>query len=702
MEALDYILSKTEIRDISIINTLKLLDTDCTIPFISRYRKEMTGNLDEVQIEEIVRHKKEFAELEKRKSSVLKSIDIQGKLDSQLQLKIENTTTLIDLEDLYLPYKKSRKTKADKARELGLEGLAKIILSQNSKDLESSASKFLKGSDFETTLEGARHIIAEWINERRDIRNYLRNQYQRNAMIGSKAIKSKLTEEKSQKFRDYFDWSESLYLCPSHRLMALLRAEKEGVVRIKIDIDHERAVSHIASKIIRSNDDCALQVSLAIEDAYKRLLSPAISNEILANYKKKADEKAAAVFAKNLEQLLLQAPLGTKNILALDPGFRTGCKFVCLDKNGNVQHNDTIYLHKEKEAIGKIRSTANAYKIEAIAIGNGTASRETETLVKKIQLPKSIQVFSVNEAGASIYSASKIARQEFPNYDVTVRGAISIGRRLADPLAELVKIDPKSIGIGQYQHDIDQTLLKNELQTVVERCVNKVGVNINTASHSLLQYVSGIGSKLAENIVEYRAENGEFKARTELKKVPRLGNKAYEQSIAFLRIKNPTNPLDDSAVHPESYAVVKNIAKSTKKNLSELIGNKELLAGISLEDFTTDTIGIPTLKDIVKELEKPGLDPRKKVSTFEFNPNIKTIHDLKQGQILPGIVNNITNFGCFVALGIRESGLVHISKLSKGYVSNVNDIVHLNQQVSVRIEEVDLDRKRIQLSMNFE
>jgi uncharacterized protein len=702
MEALDYILSKTEIRDISIINTLKLLEADCTIPFISRYRKEMTGNLDEVQIEEIARHKREFAELEKRKSSILKSIDTQGKLNSQLQLKIENTTSLIDLEDLYLPYKKSRKTKADKARELGLEGLAKIIMSQKTPHLDDCIRKFTKEVDSERAFEGARHILAEWINERRDIRNYLRNQYKRHGMIRSKAIKSKLDAEKSQKFRDYFDWSESLDRCPSHRLMALLRAEKEGVVRVKIEIDDDQAISHISSVIIRSKSESAVQLYNAIQDAYKRLLSPAISNEVLANYKKKADEKAIAVFAKNLEQLLLQAPLGEKNILALDPGFRTGCKLVCLDKNGNLQHNDTIYLHKEKEAIEKIRSLSNAYKIEAIAIGNGTASRETEALVKKTHLPKSVQIFSVNEAGASIYSASKIARQEFPKYDVTVRGAISIGRRLADPLAELVKIDPKSIGIGQYQHDIEQTLLKNELQTVVERCVNKVGVNINTASHSLLQYVSGIGAKLAENIVQYRIENGAFTERTEIKKVPRLGAKAYEQAVAFLRIKNAKNPLDDSAVHPESYAVANLMAKSTQKNLTELIGNKELIATISLENFTTDTIGMPSLKDIVKELEKPGLDPRKKVSTFAFNPNIKTIRDLKQGQILPGIVNNITNFGCFVSLGIKESGLVHISKLSKGYVGNVNDIVHLNQPVKVRVEEVDLDRKRIQLSLNFE
>jgi uncharacterized protein len=704
MQVLDYIVSKTDIRDISIINTLKLIDTDCTIPFISRYRKEMTGNLDEVQIGDIVSLKKTFEDLEKRKTSILKSIEEQGKLDSLLKSKIQKSVSLTDLEDIYLPFKKSRKTKADSAREAGLESLAKIIMSQNSNNLEYTAQKFVKGNieSLELALVGANHIIAEWINERIDIRNYLRNEFQRRATITSKVVKTKIDDEKAQKFRDYFDWSESLYRCPSHRLMALLRAEKEGFVKIKIEIDKEQALSKIESKIIRSHNECAEQIKVAIQDAYKRLLAPAISNEILATFKDKADEKAIDVFAKNLEQLLLQAPLGEKNILALDPGFRTGCKLVCLDKNGNLTHNDTVYLHKEKEAIGKISSAVNAYKINAIAIGNGTASRETEAMIKKVYLKKEIQVYIVNEAGASIYSASKIARDEFPNYDVTVRGSVSIGRRLADPLAELVKIDAKSIGVGQYQHDVDQNKLKGKLDTVVESCVNRVGVNINTASASLLSHVSGIGPKLAENITNYRKENGAFTMRTEVKKVPRLGAKAYEQAIAFLRIKEAKNPLDDSAVHPESYSVISKIAKSMKVEIATLIGNKELLASIELEKFTTDSIGIPTLKDIIKELEKPGLDPRKKVSTFEFNPNIKTINDLKTGQILPGMVNNITNFGCFVAIGIKESGLVHISKLSKGYVGNVSDVVHLNQQVKVRVEEVDTVRKRVQLSMNFE
>tara|TARA_B100000809_G_scaffold138551_1_gene136178 strand:+ start:53869 stop:55983 length:2115 start_codon:yes stop_codon:yes gene_type:complete len=704
MQALDYIKSNTDIRDISIINTLKLISEDCTIPFIARYRKEMTNNLDEVQIGAILTHKKSFDEIEKRKKTILKSIEEQGVLEKSLEQKIKNTFSLTDLEDLYLPFKKSRKTKADKAREQGLEGLAKIIMSQNSNDLEYVSHKFVKGTveSTEQAIEGARHIIADWINERIDIRTSLRNEFHRKATITSKVIKSKSNDEKAQKYKDYFDWSESLFRCPSHRLMALLRAEKEGFVRVKIEIDNEQAILRIESKIIRSHNECSEQIQLAIKDAYKRLLAPGLSNEALAKSKEKADTNAIQVFAKNLQQLLLQAPLGEKNILALDPGFRTGCKLVCLDSNGNLKHNDTVYLHKEQEAIGKISTAINAYKIDAIAIGNGTASRETESLIKKIHLQKGVQVYIVNEAGASIYSASKIARDEFPNYDITVRGSVSIGRRLADPLAELVKIDAKSIGVGQYQHDVDQTKLKEELDRVVEFCVNKVGVNINTASSSLLSYVSGIGPKLAENIINYRKENGAYTSRDQIKKVPRLGAKAYQQSVAFLRIKEASNPLDNSAVHPESYSIVKRIAKALKSDLNNFIGNTELLKAIKLEEYCTDSIGIPTLKDIISELEKPGLDPRKKVKSFEFNATIKTIDDLKIGQILPGIINNVTNFGCFVNIGIKESGLVHISRISKGYVGNVSDVVHLNQHVQVRVEEVDTARKRIQLSMNFE
>jgi uncharacterized protein len=703
MQALDYIKSNTDIRDISIINTLKLISEDCTIPFIARYRKEMTNNLDEVQIGAILTHKKSFDEIEKRKKTILKSIEEQGVLEKSLEQKIKNTFSLTDLEDLYLPFKKSRKTKADKAREQGLEGLAKIIMSQNSNDLEYVSHKFIKGTveSTEQAIEGARHIIADWINERIDIRTSLRNEFHRKATITSKVIESKSNDEKAQKYKDYFDWSESLFRCPSHRLMALLRAEKEGFVRVKIEIDKEQAISRIESKIVRSQNECSVQIELAIRDAYKRLLAPSLSNEILAKSKEKADTKAIQVFAKNLQQLLLQAPLGEKNILALDPGFRTGCKMVCLDSNGNIKHNDTIYLHKEQEAIGKISTAINAYKIDAIAIGNGTASRETESLIKKIHFQKDTPVYIVNEAGASIYSASQIARDEFPNYDITVRGSVSIGRRLADPLAELVKIDAKSIGVGQYQHDVDQAKLKEELDRVVEFCVNKVGVNINTASSSLLSYVSGIGPKLAEKIVSYRTENGAYTNREQIKKVPRLGAKAYQQSVAFLRIKDAFNPLDNSAVHPESYSIVKKMAKNLNVDTPTLIGNKELLNSLELEAYATDTIGLLSLKDIISELEKPGIDPRKKVKNFEFDATIKTIEDLRTGQIVPGIINNVTNFGCFVNIGIKESGLVHISKISKGYVGNVSDVVHLNQHVQVRIEEVDTSRKRIQLSMNY-
>jgi len=703
MDILDYIKFNTDIRDISIINTLKLISEDCTIPFIARYRKEMTNNLNEVQIGEIITYKKSFDEIEKRKKTILKSIEEQGDLESLLEQKIKKTFSLTNLEDLYLPFKKSRKTKADKAREQGLEGLAKIIMSQKSNDLESVSHKFVKDGvqNIEQAMKGARHIIADWINERIDIRTDLRNEFKHKATITSKLIKSKSNNEKTQKYKDYFDWSESLYRCPSHRLMALLRAEKEGCIRVKLEIDKEQAISRLESKIIRSQNECSEQIKLAIIDAYKRLLAPALSNETLAKAKEKADTNAIQVFAKNLQQLLLQAPLGEKKILALDPGFRTGCKLVCLDENGNLKHNDTVYLHKEKEAIEKINTAVNTYKIDAIAIGNGTASRETESLIKKTYLKKGIQIYIVNEAGASIYSASKIARDEFPNYDITVRGSVSIGRRLADPLAELVKIEAKSIGVGQYQHDVDQTKLKEELDRVVANCVNKVGVNINTASSSLLSYVSGIGPKLAENIVSYRKENGAYTTREEVKKVPRLGEKSYQQSVAFLRIKDAYNPLDNSAVHPESYSIVKKMAKDLKSDLKNFIGNSELLKAININKYCTDSIGIPTLKDIISELEKPGLDPRKKVKSFEFNATIKTIDDLKIGQTLPGIVNNVTNFGCFVNIGIKESGLVHISKISRGYVGNVNDEVHLNQHVQVRIEEIDISRKRIQLSMNF-
>ncbi|MEJ4088595.1 Tex family protein [Galbibacter orientalis] len=702
-----YIASKTSISNKSIESTIHLINQDCTIPFISRYRKEATGNLDEVQVGDIVTLKKDFEALQKRKESILKSLEEQAVLSDELKQKIENTDTLIALEDLYLPYKKSRKTKADTARENGLEPLAKIIMAQNANDLDFLASKYLNKniSSEENALEGARNIIAEWINERIDIRNSLRNQYDRYSEITTKVVKAKAEEENAQKYRDYFDWNEPLKRCPSHRLLAILRAENEGFIKLKISIDQDRALDYIENRIIKSDNDCATQIEIAIKDAFKRLLAPALANEALSNAKEKADTTAIAVFAKNLNQLLLSPPLGEKTILAIDPGFRTGCKIVCLDKQGGLVHNETIYPHEPRkeatQAIKKISTLVNAYKIEAIAIGNGTASRETETLIKRIRFETDVQVFVVSEAGASIYSASKIAREEFPNYDVTVRGAVSIGRRLSDPLAELVKIEAKSIGVGQYQHDVDQTKLKEALDRVVESCVNKVGVNINTASPSLLSYVSGIGEKLAENIVIYRDENGAFTSREEIKNVTRLGNKAFEQSAGFLRIKNAKNPLDDSAVHPESYSVVKKMAADLKVNIQELVGNKELIKTIQLKKYCTENIGLPTLTDIVKELEKPGIDPREKAKIFEFDPTIKTINDLREGQILPGIVNNITNFGCFVDIGIKESGLVHISKLTDGYITDVNEVVSLQQHVKVKVIEIDIPRKRIQLAMNF-
>ncbi|RBW59868.1 RNA-binding transcriptional accessory protein [Tenacibaculum sp. E3R01] len=707
MLLIKYITSRSEISEKSIQNTIELLNEDCTIPFIARYRKEKTGNLDEVEIGQIVQLKEQYETLEKRKTTILKALEEQEVLTNELKLKIENTESLTTLEDIYLPYKKKRKTKAETARKNGLEPLAKMIMSQRVNDLEFTASKYTS-NEVETTedaLEGARHIIAEWINERSDIRNNIRYQLERFAIISTKIIKSKKDEDGAQKFKDYFSWEENLSRIPSHRLLAILRAEKEGFIRIKIEIDNDRALQKIEDRIIRSHNECAQQIELAISDSYKRLLFPALTNETMSIAKEKADENAIKVFAKNLQQLLLGSPLGEKRILAIDPGFRTGCKIVCLNKQGDLLHNETIFPHapqnKATEAIKKISTLVDAYKIEAIAIGNGTASRESEQLIKRIHFKNNIEVFVVSEAGASIYSASKIARDEFPNYDVTVRGAISIGRRLADPLAELVKIDAKSIGVGQYQHDVDQSKLNKSLDTIVQHCVNKVGVNINTASASLLSYVSGIGTKLAENIVNYRNENGAFSNRTAIKKVPRLGGKAFEQSAGFLRIKNGDNVLDDSAVHPEQYSLVKKIAKDSGNNITELIGNTSALKQIKLQQYVTDSFGLPTLQDIIKELEKPGLDPRKKAKAFSFNEYIKTINDLKTGQILPGIVNNITNFGCFVDIGIKESGLVHVSNLSNTFVQDINEHVNLQQHVQVKVLEVDIQRKRIQLSMNF-
>ena len=706
MQLIQYITQQTQFLEKSVANTISLLNEDATVPFISRYRKEMTGNLDEVQIGEIVNLKELFETLEKRKKTILKALEEQNILTDELSQKVKNCRNLTSLEDLYLPFKKKRKTKAETARLHGLEPLARMIMSQRVNNLIHTSSKYTS-NEVETTekaLEGARFIIAEWINERTDIRNMIRYQLERFGRISSKIIKTKKDDEKAQKFKDYFDWEESLNKIQSHRLLAILRAEKEGFVRVKIDIDKERVIQKMEERIIRSQNECVLQIKLTIQDTFKRLLFPSLSSEALSIAKVKADEAAIKVFSKNLKQLLLGAPLGEKRILAIDPGFRSGCKVVCLNKQGELEHNETIFPHapqnQAREAVKKISSLAESYKIEAIAIGNGTASRETEQLVQKIQFKNKTDVFVVSEAGASIYSASKIARDEFPNYDVTVRGSVSIGRRLQDPLAELVKIDAKSIGVGQYQHDVDQTKLKKSLDTTVESSVNTIGVNINTASKSLLSYVSGIGPKLAENIVSYRNENGSFTSRNEIKKVPRLGGKAYEQAAGFLRIKNGKNPLDDSGVHPESYPLVDQIAKDNKKKVSEFIGNSALIQKINLKKYITETIGLPTLEDIVKELEKPGLDPREKAKVFSFDKNIKTISDLRVGQLLPGIVNNITNFGCFVDIGIKESGLIHVSNLSDTYVKDVNALVNLQQQIIVKVLEVDIVRKRIQLALN--
>ncbi|WP_410879113.1 Tex family protein [Myroides sp. DW712] len=689
----------------SIENTLALLDEACTIPFIARYRKDRTGNLDEVAIEKIAKYRDLYTGIVKRKESILASIEEQGKLTDELRTKIEQSFDLIEIEDLYLPYKKTRKTKADTAREFGLEPLAKIIMAQNATDIEGIAAKYISKEveDEEKAIQGACDIIAEWVNEHLFIRKTLRRKFQREAVVKTKVVKAKIEEEGAQKFEQYFDWSEPLYKMPAHRLLAVLRAEKEGYIRMNIAVDKEEAIQFIEQTIIKGKSDAMSYLQKAIADSYKRLLEPALSNEVLGEAKAKADANSIAVFSDNLAQLLLASPLGEKRILAIDPGYKTGCKIVCLDENGNLLYNETIYPHPPQKdsviAMKKVRSMVNSYRIEAIAIGNGTASRETEFFIKKIAFDKPVQVFVVNEAGASVYSASKIAREEFPNYDVTVRGSVSIGRRLADPLAELVKIDPKSIGVGQYQHDVDQTLLKSELDAVVMKCVNKVGININTASKSLLSYVSGIGEKMAENIVQYRAENGAFTSRTELKKVPRLGEKAYQQAAAFIRIKNAVNPLDDSAVHPEAYPIVQKMAKDLKITVDQLISNPETIRKIDVKQYETKDIGILTLTDVVKELEKPGLDPRKAAKVFEFDPFVKQMSDLKIGQVLPGIVNNITNFGCFVDVGIKESGLVHISQLKEGFVSDVNEVVKLHQHVQVKVVDVDQAKKRIQLSM---
>ena len=691
------------ISEKQISSTLHLLGEGATIPFISRYRKEATGGLDEVQIEQIKEQHDKLCDIAKRKETILGTITEQGKLTAELEKRINDTWNPTELEDIYLPYKPKRKTRAEAARQKGLEPLATLLLLQRENNLSARATSFVKGEvkDVEDALKGARDIIAEQVNEDERARNAVRNQFSRQAKINAKVVKGK--EEEAAKYRDYFDFSEPLKRCTSHRLLAIRRAEAEGLLKVSITPDDEACIERLERQFVRGNNECSEHVSEAAIDAYKRLLKPSIETEFAAQSKEKADDEAIRVFTENLRQLLLAAPLGQKRVLAIDPGFRTGCKVVCLDAQGNLLHNENIYPHppvgKTGEAASKLRKMVEAYQIEAISIGNGTASRETEDFINQQTFDRQIPVFVVSEQGASIYSASKIARDEFPDYDVTVRGAVSIGRRLMDPLAELVKIDPKSIGVGQYQHDVDQTKLKKALDQTVENCVNLVGVNLNTASSHLLTYISGLGPQLAQNIVNYRAENGAFNSRKELMKVPRMGAKAFEQCAGFLRIPGAKNPLDNTAVHPESYHIVEQMAKDLKCTVNELIADKELRRKINISNYVTPVVGLPTLQDIMQELEKPGRDPRKTIKVFEFDKNVRTIADLREGMILPGIVGNITNFGAFVDIGIKENGLVHLSQLAERYISDPTEIVSIHQHVMVRVMNVDTDRKRIQLSM---
>ena len=689
-----------------IANTLKLLQGGATIPFISRYRKEATGGLDEVQIGDIQTRYEKLCELSKRKETVLSTIEEQGKLTPELKSRISACWNATELEDIYLPFKPKRKNRAEAARAKGLEPLALLLMMQKENNLAAKVRNFVKGEvkDEEDALKGARDILAEQISEDERSRNLMRNQFQRQAIIQSKVVKGKETEEASAKYRDYFDFCEPLKKCSSHRLLALRRGESEGVLKVTIfPEDEDMCNERLQRLFVRANNACAHQVEEALTDAYKRLLKPAIETEFAALSKEKADEEAIRVFAENLRQLLLAPPLGQKRVMGIDPGFRTGCKVVCLDAQGTLLHNEAIYPHPPKseyaQAARKVVKLVEQYKIEAIAIGNGTASRETEQFVTSQRYDREVQVFVVSEDGASIYSASKTAREEFPDYDVTVRGAVSIGRRLMDPLAELVKIDAKSIGVGQYQHDVDQTKLKASLDQTVESCVNLVGVNVNTASKHLLTYVSGLGPTLAQNIVDYRTENGPFESRRQLLKVPRMGAKAYEQCAGFLRIPQAKNPLDNSAVHPESYPIVEQMAKDLNCTVADLIKDKELRSKIDLKKYVTDTVGLPTLTDILQELDKPGRDPRQKIQVFEFDKNVRTLDDLQEGMELPGIVTNITNFGCFVDIGIKENGLVHVSQLADRFVSNPADVVRIHQHVRVKVMSIDHERKRIQLTM---
>lgn len=684
-------------------NTIGLLESGATIPFISRYRKEMTGGLNEVQITDVKNWLDKLTELKARKDTILNALEKQEKLTPELKARIESSWDSNEIEDIYLPYKPKRMTRAEMARKKGLEPLAKLIAAQKEPFLSGRVPAFVQGEvkDEEDALSGARDIIAEWVNENERTRNQVRFAF-RQAVISAKVIKGK--EEEGAKYRNYFQFEEKLSRCQSHRLLAVRRGEEEGFLRVSIaPADDDACLESLYRQYKRNNGACWEQFQLAIDDAYKRLLKPSIESEFAKSSKLKADEEAIRVFADNLRQLLLAPPLGQKRVLGIDPGYRTGCKVVCLDAQGNLLHNETIYPHppknERKKAEIKIQHLVEAYNIDAISIGNGTASRETEEFITNIRYTKPVKVFVVSEDGASVYSASAVARAEFPEYDVTVRGAVSIGRRLMDPLAELVKIDPKSIGVGQYQHAVDQALLKKSLDQTVESCVNLVGVNVNTASKELLTYISGLGPVLAQNIVQYRAENGPFDSRKDLKKVPRLGEKAFEQCAGFLRIPNGSNPLDNSAVHPESYPVVEKMAADLHCTVGELMKRKELKQQIRLEQYQTDQIGMPTLQDIMKELDKPGRDPRSEIQEFSFNPDIHTIDDLQEGMILPGIVTNITNFGCFVDVGIKENGLVHISELADRFVSNPADVVSIHQHVQVRVLSIDTTRKRVQLSM---
>jgi uncharacterized protein len=697
------IASALHLTEKQIRNAIQLFIEGATIPFISRYRKEMTDGMDEVQLGDTKEQYDKLCELAKRKLAVLKSIEEQDKLTDELKSRIDNCWNITELEDIYLPYKPKRRTRAEIAREKGLEPLAKMLMKQQSDDIERMALNFVKGDvlDADDALKGARDIIAEWVNESEAARNAIRNIFAREAIISSKLVKGK--EEEAQKYRDYFDMSEKLARCSSHRLLAMRRGETEGFLRVNITPEDENCLDRLDRIFVKGNTDSSNQVSEAVNDAYKRLLKPSIETEFASESKAKADTEAIRVFAENLRQLLLAPPLGQKRVLGIDPGFRTGCKIVCLDAQGNLLHNETIYphapQHETSQAMRKVQKMVEAYKIQAIAIGNGTASRETEQFIQNTSFDREVQVFVVSENGASIYSASKIARDEFPEYDVTVRGSVSIGRRLMDPLAELVKIDPKSIGVGQYQHDVDQTQLKKSLDQTVENAVNKVGVNLNTASKHLLTYISGLGPQLAQNIVDFRSENGAFKNRKQLMKVPKMGAKTFEQCAGFLRIPDSENPLDNSAVHPESYGIVEAMAKDLKSTVAELIQNKELKKSIDLQKYITPKVGLPTLNDILQELEKPGRDPRSGIQVFEFDPNVKTIGDLRIGMELPGIVTNITNFGAFVDVGIKENGLIHVSNMADRYISNPAEVVSVHQHVKVRVIEVDAVRKRVQLKL---